>query len=250
MALVIIFGSSFHVAASDKIDENGDFSRAITKAMDEDEDLRQALIKGMALLIVEKDFFSNQYGPDLEEIYRWQEPVKIHVAGATFKEVLSVQMAIEEFNVIQSGTGIRLDLTNDMSRNAEIIFAERIEFHDIAKEYNFDYDGDSTLVTRYWLKESGDLHYAIALIDNEANDDLKRSYILVGISKILGVFGHSPEIPESIFYMERGFTNPVVQFHGIDRKIIRFLYEHLKSGDKIIDFQEAFIKHWDKTKVP
>lgn len=205
---------------------------------------------------VRKVLLTSETGENEGFIVRWNRPVRVTVVSEDLKNHLSlVRSVIGELNTALAGTGMSLTLVGKTS-DILIHFVKRERFRSAGAKLGCEAVPDAVAYFCTWggNEKHPAINFAFIVIPNEEPTGDFYSMALEELTQVLGPTNdvQDPAFETSLFYeYEEGVSTPYFKvLSNRDKKLLRFLYTHLKPGDREPEVRAAFDKHWDSIQVP
>lgn len=183
-------------------------------------------------------------------VARYAKPVRIGLLDATAEDRAAVAELVADLNVLVAGSGVAFSIGEFGKSEISAGFESLAAFPNVARFLNLPYVPGNSGVFWPYAMEDGALAGATILISNDSSGSLRRHIIFEEIYQSLGPHNDSPLYPESIVYERDGDGGSATRLADIDRKLLRFLYLHLKPGDGIAEVRRAYDAHWRDLAVP
>ena len=183
------------------------------------------------------------------QIVRWVKPPTISVFGnangnravmaATLREINSALP--KNMQVVQLNDG-------DRGASMKIFFVKLKDFAKVAAMFQFQYvEGNNGF---FYMKWNGkfELTEAIILIaEDKLTGKSLSHFVLEETVQSLGMGGDSERFPKSIFYENQSLKQfgDATQLSPLDRKLVRFFYDHVPAGATAIEVGQLYERHWD-----
>lgn len=194
---------------------------------------------------VEQVLLADEFDGPRGVVVRWARPPTIGVVGATPGDRRAVEETVADINDALQGTGISLSFDTAAQSDITVMFTSAENFPNIAWSLGAEYVAGNDGFFWTWWNAGHELTDARVVIATEATDR-RHALIAQEIVQTLGPSNDSPEFPSSLFYEVAGERwSSATRLAPIDRKLLRFLYDHLKAGDTADDVRRAFDQHWD-----
>ncbi|MCH2182022.1 MAG: DUF2927 domain-containing protein [Mariniblastus sp.] len=191
-----------------------------------------------------------EYGTKVEEqvVYRWETPPRLSTFGDGSHHPAIVQKTVAHINeFLPANRRIAMLDPNDDSATIKLYFVPFKEFEPLAKAEGFEVsDADWGVFYMRWNRFC-EIESAIVLIaDDKLNGRRMQHFLLEELTQSLGLAGDSRRFKESVFYEdldEREFGT-AIELSNLDRKLIRFLYEHVQPGTSAVELGVLLERHW------
>ncbi len=161
--------------------------------------------------------FGVEYGSTAPVLHKWKQDVTIKVHGwPTDADLQTLEQVVSELNSML--VEIDLELV-DKAANLEVYFSPQSHFSDILPEYVPTNLGFSQV----WFDGEGVIQQGRVLIAADGTTQAERTHLIrAQITQSLGLFKHSWEHSDSIFY--QGWTT-TDKYSPLDEATIRLLYQ-------------------------
>lgn len=189
-------------------------------------------------------------------ISRWNRPPRVGVISKDLKRHPPiVRSVINELNAVLAGTGMSLTL---VWKNPDILiqFVESARLREAGAELGCEMVLDTVAYFCTWRgdEKQFDIHIAVIVVQTDGETGDFYSMVLEELTQALGAVNdvQDPTFEGSLFYeYEEGVSAPYFKvLSHRDKKLLRFLYTHLKPGDTEKEVRAAFDRHWDAIRVP
>ena len=182
------------------------------------------------------------------KISRWAKSPRLSVFENDDLHPVVVKNVVKQINdCLPKEIQIKHLPDKDDSANMKVYFVPVSEFPKIAEQHGFQWvEGNWGFFDLRWNQDH-EIQRAIVLI---ATDKLYGSrlhhFLLEEVTQSLGMAGDSKRYPKSVFYEDepRGKFGKATRLSPLDRKTIRFFYEHVKPGSQPIEVGVQMAKHW------
>lgn len=178
-------------------------------------------------------------------VIRWTVPPKMDGSVLRKEDVANLIHAMDQINAAFEETDFYLLAADPDEANIHFLYKPVADFAKIAKEYDFEYVPGSYGYFTVWLDDEGNPDLALIMIADELEGFVRRAYILHELFNVLGPMNDSDLIHQSALYDDGVEVAWRTTLGAFDRKILRFLYTHLKPGDDEAALRAAFDKYWD-----
>ena len=195
---------------------------------------------------IETVLMSAEYGGRSGVIERWTHSPLITTVGASGADLSFIKSLILNWNQLLAGTSIQLGYRENAQADIGVVFADRENFKEISAMYGFQIvEGGvgfaGTIANYHHQTKMG-----LVLIDDSLPERERKATIAQELYHTLGPINDSPYFPSSVLFKDTGQASSAIKLAEIDRKLLKFLYEHLKPGDLQPQLRTAFDKFWDK----
>ena len=152
---------------------------------------------------------------------------------------------VQSLNRVLSGTGVQLGFEENDAAAVTVRFAPIWAFHDIVVDLGLEYVGGNDGQLMIWFDDHARATAGLVLIGSDIDLDRRRATIAQELTQVLGPLNDSFEFPESVMYESGKNPSTAMELAPIDRRLLRFLYRHLKPGDDVHAVRTAFDMYWD-----
>lgn len=211
--------------------------------------LAQADANRETLLFVGDVLTKAEYiGVDGNRVVKWKQSPTLSAFGDRDRHRSVVAATVREINrALPADIQIKRLDDDDPTASIKIYFTQQKSFDEIAKQYNFDVVAGNRGF--FYVKWNGqfEIQEAIILIaEDKLAGPALRHYVLEETVQSLGLCGDSKRFATSIFYEDaaQGQFGSATRLTTIDRKLVRFLYDHVDPGSVPIEVGQLFEKHW------
>ena len=190
-------------------------------------------------------------------VLKWNKNPKLSLQSLNFKELsfpvatdlvnlgkYSFAPTINEINKVLQGTGVQIELIPPDQKMADI----KVYFASSDKDFRYILRINGIANTQHvrslgalfnYRERNGEITKAIIIFRDR---HFSRGIVLQEIAQVLGPTNDSSLIENSVFNGDSG-TLPT-ELSSIDRGILRFIYNHCKSGESVTRFRKLFDEHW------
>ena len=200
------------------------------------------------LRFVEQVLLESEYGQRFGAVTRWVKSPKIRVVGGTEEDRLAVTALVDELNELLDGMGVSLTVARfgeaDIGADIKVIIAPLQNFPRLARGHDFEYVEGNVGFFYIWFDHQYEITQAVVLIGAELTSGERQATIVQEITQALGPANDSPLFPSSVFFERGEVGSTATRLAPIDRKLLRFLYTHLRPGDDAEAIRRAFEQHW------
>lgn len=209
--------------------------------------LQAAPVDSKVYEFVETVLVGTEYGPFEPVVSRWTRSPELSLFDASDDQEQAVLEMVYELNEILKPAGTQLKIGKPLDENAvfKIYFANRKQFPEIAARHHFEYVPGNAGFFYFWWNPGHEIHRAVVMIDKKQKGKQLRHYVHEEITQALGPANDSPIFSDSIFFEKGRNTGKATRFNELDRKLIFFLYKHVRPGYGREKIRETFEKHWE-----
>lgn len=210
-----------------------------------------ALIREWTL--VRKVLLSHEHDGSGKNVSRWNiSPVYYALAPKPHQKRL-ISDSITAVNEVLSGTGVKISLTFDPPGTADgvIVFLPKKDFAAGFKKVRCGAPDPAAAaaVCLSGLPDDDEILGASIMIDPSLKGDALKGAVLEEIYQSMGPVTDQDLFPDSVIFEDfYGGTNRT-KLSAIDRKLLLFLYKHLKAGDDEATVRQKFDKYWQTIHV-
>jgi hypothetical protein len=182
-----------------------------------------------------------------EIVNRWTHPVRMSVVEGAASSLPDLSKVVAELNAAMSSTFMRLQLTADGDRTADVWIhvAPLARFDAIAAANGFQVAPDNWGYAHAFWDIRHELTKAHVLL---ASDKLKgtqlRHFTFEEITHAMGPLRDSRVLADSVLYQAGPNNGNASQLSAADRQMLHLLYTHLSPGDGRAQVSAAFDIHW------
>lgn len=181
-------------------------------------------------------------------VVRWVKPPTISVFGDRDRHLPVVAATVREINRAMPEK-LQLEHLPDEDQDAliKLYFIELKSFEEIASQHDFNVvKGNRGFFFVKW-NHKFEIQNAIVLIAEDRLSGKKLShFVLEEVVQSLGLGGDSKHFSKSVFYENKMLFRfgSATRLAPIDRKLIKFLYQHVPAGAEAVEVGQLFEKHW------
>lgn len=174
-------------------------------------------------------------------IIRWDHGPSVTTSNGNSEEVEMLIGAVYELNQLLLNTDFALRFTREAPADIEVTFGSREELNNLNPDHQIDSN-----VQGYARRErqQDTLHSARIFVVRNLRQGDKWGSLLHELGHAVGISGHTDRYYSSLFHSERGYGSLSDGFSADDRKLLGFLYGHLRLGAKEPEVRAAFDKYW------
>lgn len=197
---------------------------------------------------IEEVVLRPEFGGSGKVCSRWVRSPSLSFFGATVEQEKLVAETVAHLNQTLAETPIQqIKLLKSNNTNADILvyFAPLKEFPVFAQKHNFRYvEGNYGYFWTFW-NPGHEIERAYVLLASDKLQGKKlRHFALEEITQTLGLSNDSPIFPDSIFYAKGDDGGNAQQLSDLDKKLIRFFYNHVRPGAREAELRAAYWKYW------
>ncbi len=193
-----------------------------------------------------------EYGArvDGQVCYRWETRPRLSTFGEGSHHPAIVRKTVAHINeFLPANRRIEMLDPNDGSATIKLHFVPFKEFEPLAKAGGFEVsDLDWGVFYMRWNRYH-EIESAIVLIaDDKLNGRRLEHFLLEELTQSLGLAGDSSRFKESVFYedLDEREYGTAIELSDLDRKLIRFLYEHVQPGTSAVELGVLLERHWQR----
>jgi hypothetical protein len=188
------------------------------------------------------------------KIHRWKKSASIMITADAANDTKLAREIIKEINQVLAKTFFQLKLVN---KNADIsVFLMPLhKLPEIAEFYGFKGSSGDRGFAYERIKDESESTAGYVFVDSKSSFFLKKALLYEEIVQVLGPGNDSDQMRDSIFYERYDWyagskigDKVTSELSPIDKKLLRFLYLHLKPGDDERTVRQAYEKHWNQMK--
>lgn len=198
------------------------------------------------LEFVETVILGTEYGRNDPLCSKWVTSPKVSLFNGSEEDHIFVTKVTEELNRLLEPSPIKIKIAGPNSEKADIkiIFAPKSEFEQIAKNRGFYYiaGNEGYFYIRWTMRH--EIINGIILINEKLKGKSRKHFLREELTQALGLSNDSSLFKQSIFYGSGADGGKATHFSELDRKLIRFFYEHIQPGYNSKKVREAFYKYW------
>ena len=187
---------------------------------------------------------SADHGISTWRTQKWIEPPGLIVMSGRESDKALVAAIVGQVNGALADASIHLHKTNLEKARIRIYFAPADQFHVIAAENGFDYFDGGVGYTGTWADSRHRIRAALVMIADHLTGPERQATVLQEICHAIGLTGHAPYFPASALFERSGTGSTATELAWIDRRLIRFLYEHVWPGSREGVLHAVFDRHW------
>ncbi len=185
---------------------------------------------------------------------RWEKSPRLSVFGDRNRHAVLVQRSISEINkVLPEKCRIKHLPDETATASIKLYFIEEDQFEKVARSNGFDsIKGNRGLFNVKWNDKYEIENACVMIAEDKLSGKILSHFVLEELTQVMGLVGDSTRVHSSLFY-----ENPSAHQYGdathltsLDRRLIKFLYEHVPAGSFPIELGVLVERHWnpaDKT---
>lgn len=186
------------------------------------------------------------------QVARWNQPVIVVAAnGGSDKQRQALQRAIDEVNAILNEFPRLTLATNGTALAAtaqvQVEFAMQKDWPALGKKWKLPVplpDGGQDGLQFIRWNERSEINAGVIAIGGGLTDDLLQHTLLEELYQTMGIRNDSGFFPDSIVYESGDDTGGLTQLSERDKKLIRFLYQHVPPGTRPDGLARIIDEHW------
>ena len=175
-------------------------------------------------------------------IHRWDYGPSVTISNGNSQEVDMVIGAVYEVNQLLLNTNFALRFTWEESADIKVTFGSRNELNKSNPNYQIDSNIEGYIMSS--VEHDGTLNTASIFVVRNLTPGDKWGTVLHELGHAVGIIGHTDRYYSSLFHINLKGGALSDGFSSDDRKLLSFLYQHLKPGAKEPEVRAAFAKHW------
>lgn len=190
-------------------------------------------------------------GKRMERLTRWTLSPKIDFASNNEKDQALFNDVVSELNAVLAGTGYQLIVgyPGPWAPNILAMVGKESLIPEIAGIMGCEGQGDARGYLCIRFREDRSLKRAAVWASEDYDQEEIRSILLEEIFQALGPSNDSAIYQDSLLFETEDYAPMYKTLSPRDKKLLRFLYTHLKPGDEEEEVRKAFDQHWDKMDV-
>ncbi len=193
----------------------------------------------------------SEYGTrDIDFVKRWTRSPTLSTFGEGDQFPRVIKSVVDQINeLLPDDIQITVLEPGDESADIKVIFTAREKFQELAKKHEFTLPEGVVAYFSNWWNGKFELKKAIVLIpsDKKYGREL-RHIIMEEISQSMGAGGDSSQFEKSVFYedLDAEEYGSAVKFSKLDKRLIKFLYQHVPPGASGVEVGYLLAKHWEE----
>ena len=181
-------------------------------------------------------------------VVRWKEAPTLSTFGDQDRHQPVVTQTLREINrAMPENLQVTQLKDEDDAALIKLYFIKLDAFEEIAKQHGFEtVAGNRGLFYITWDRDFEIKSSVILIAEDKLSGKSLSHFVLEEVVQSMGLGGDSKRFPKSVFYEDetRFRYGSATRLAPIDRKLIRFLYEHVPAGSVPIEVGQLFEKHW------
>jgi hypothetical protein len=185
------------------------------------------------------------------QVVRWTRPVVIEAENGSPEQMEALEQAVAEIRLALEGvhTITLAAKGTDLAKTASmhVRFAESSDWETAAKGWGLNIGRQpSGLDGAQFIRWNSrmEIEEGYMLIGNKLTPDELRHTTLEKLYQTFGVRNDSGFFPDSIVYESGGDTGGLTRLSERDKKLLRFLYEHVPTGTRPDVLARLIDAHW------
>jgi len=194
---------------------------------------------------------SAEMGDTKLQVIRWTRPVVIVAENGSPEQMKALEQAVAEIRLVLDGahTVTLAAKGTDQAKTASVHvrFAANGDWESLAKGWGLNIGRPpSGMDGAQFIRWNGrmEIEAGYVLIGEKLTGDLLRHTVLEELYQTLGVRNDSGFFPDSIVYESGGDTGGLNRLSERDKKLLRFLYQHVPTGTRPDALARLIDKHW------
>lgn len=180
---------------------------------------------------------------------RWNKSPSLSTFGQGNLHPVVVANVINQLNAcLPESRQVRKVGDNDSKADIQLFFAPLRKFPEIAEEHGFELvEGNWGFFDIRW-NDDYEIEKSIVMIaDDRLTGSRLHHFVLEEVTQSLGLAGDSKRKPDSVFFEDASKRKygKVVRLSRLDRKLIKFHYQHVKPGSHPVELGVQLAKHWN-----
>lgn len=185
---------------------------------------------------------TREYGDQGPTVARWIAPVTFAVRSENQNFKPKVRAIVNQLDGV-IGPGF-LRMSDGPNAAVWIYVEDRLTVTTILDRKGVKYPPEFTGYLNADSSDKSVIMGAYILVVSDLSDEEISATLIQEITQSLGPMGDSPVFPESVMYETATERSRATSLAPIDRKLLRFLYQHLNPGDDEAAVRAAFDRHW------
>ena len=181
-------------------------------------------------------------------VVRWKQAPTLSVFGDQDRHRPVVAQTLREINrAMPENLQITQLEDEDDAALIKLYFIKLDSFEEIAKQNGFDaVAGNRGLFYITWDRNFEIKSSVVLIAEDKLSGKSLSHFVLEEVTQSMGLSGDSKRFPKSVFYENQPLFRygTATRLAPIDRKLIRFLYEHVPAGSVPIEVGQLYEKHW------
>lgn len=194
---------------------------------------------------VEKVLLTSEFDGPIKGLVMWDRPITLQVIDAREQDMRFIAEFVVSLNQVLSGTRVKFRIEDIDTAEMSIKFAPTGRFREIAEYLGAEYTAGGYGISWIWSEPGSKAARAISLVGQNLEIRDRHSTIAQELTQMLGPGNDSPLFPDSVMYEKEYDLSTATELAAIDRKLLRFVYRHLKPGDDVRAVRTAFDMYWD-----
>ena len=191
-----------------------------------------------------------EYGSTIEHqnSIRWETRPRLSTFGEGSHHPVIVGKTVAHINEsLPPDRQIEILKPNDPSATIKLYFIPFKEFETRAEAEKFEVFGrDWGLFYLRWNRNYVIESAVVLIADDKLSGRRLHHFLLEELTQSLGLAGDSSRFQESVFYDDTGQKKfgTATELSELDRKLIRFLYQHVPPGTPPVELGVLLERHW------
>ena len=180
---------------------------------------------------------------------RWAKAPSLSTFGPGSHHPAVIANVVRQLNeCLPASNQIKLLEPDNSSANIKVYFVPLAQFPAISKENGFaTLDGNLGFFDVRWNAKYEIERATVLIADDKLRGRRLHHFVLEEVTQCFGLAGDSKRIPGSVFYEDRSkkLFGEATRLSDLDKKLIRFLYTHVRPGSQPVELGVALARHWN-----
>lgn len=192
-----------------------------------------------------------EMGDSKLQVVRWTRPVVIVAENGSPEQLEALEQAVAEIRLALAGVHDVTLATNgtDLAKTASIKlkFSAGESWGEASKAWGLNIGKTAANMNGVqFIRWNGrvEIEAGYVLIGDKLTGDLLRHTVLEELYQTFGIRNDSGFFPDSIVYESGGDTGGLTRLGERDKKLLRFLYQHVPTGTRPDALAKLIDEHW------